>query len=148
MLDWLFLTFFVLGLVYVFSHSTLIYFRRIMIRHVVTAWLKIPAIDGCKTSAQQYSNDTLKCQYNVPKEIDFPRYNMKCSWENVILRGIFHVVSSFPLHFILYRGNFDSLLDSVPHMQTINLRPEHCVVHALLKISKSHILLIFHHAVP
>ena len=89
------------------------------------------------------------CKYTVPKEIDFPRYNMKCSWENVILRGIFHVVSSFPLHFILYRGNFDSFLDSVPHMLTINLgkygifgsslRPEHCVVHALLKISKSHI---------
>ena len=30
--------------------------------------------------------------YTVPKEIDFPRYNMKCSRENVILRGIFHVV--------------------------------------------------------
>ena len=43
------------------------------------------------------------------KEIDFPRYNMKCSEENVISRGIFHVVSRFPLHFILYRGNFDRL---------------------------------------
>ena len=28
----------------------------------------------------------------VPKVIDFPRYNMKCGEENVILRGIFHVV--------------------------------------------------------
>ena len=36
--------------------------------------------------------------YTVPKVIDFPRYNMKCSEENVILRGIFHVVSGFPLH--------------------------------------------------
>ena len=47
--------------------------------------------------------------YTVSKEIDFPRYNMKCRGEDVIpvLRGIFHVVSCFALHFImLYRGNF------------------------------------------
>ena len=31
---------------------------------------------------------------------------MKCNGENVILRGIFHVISGFPLHFMLYRGNF------------------------------------------
>ena len=43
--------------------------------------------------------------YSVPKEIDFLRSNMKCSGENVILRGIFHVVSCFPLHFMLYPGN-------------------------------------------
>ena len=30
--------------------------------------------------------------YTAPKAIDFPRYNMKCSGEKVILRGIFHVV--------------------------------------------------------
>ena len=40
-------------------------------------------------------------QYTVPKEIVFPRYNMKCSWENVILRGIYYVVSRFSLHVIL-----------------------------------------------
>ena len=34
-------------------------------------------------------------------------YNMKCSGDNVILRGIVHVVSGFPLHFMFYRGNFD-----------------------------------------
>ena len=47
--------------------------------------------------------------YTVPKEIDFPQYNMNCSGENVILRGIVHVVlvSCFPLHFMIYRGNFD-----------------------------------------
>ena len=45
--------------------------------------------------------------FTVPKEIDFPRYNMKCSGENVILCGIFHAVSCFPLHFMLYRGNFN-----------------------------------------
>ena len=33
--------------------------------------------------------------YTVPKEIYFPRYNMKCSGENLILRGIFHVVSYY-----------------------------------------------------
>ena len=44
--------------------------------------------------------------YTVPKEIDFPRYNMKFSGENmIVLRGIFHVVSCFPLHFMLYRGH-------------------------------------------
>ena len=32
---------------------------------------------------------------------------MKCSGENVILRGTFHVVSRFPQHFMLYRGNVD-----------------------------------------
>ena len=51
--------------------------------------------------------------YTVPKEIDFPRYNMKCSGENVILSGIFHVVSCFHLHFMLYRGNLDFFSDSV-----------------------------------
>ena len=29
--------------------------------------------------------------YTVPKEIDFLQYNMKCSGENMILRGIFHI---------------------------------------------------------
>ena len=47
--------------------------------------------------------------YTVPKEIDFPRCNMKCSGENVILRGIFHEVSCFPLHFMLYRENWITL---------------------------------------
>ena len=36
----------------------------------------------------------------VPKVIDFPRYNMKCSGENVILREIVHVVPGFPLQYI------------------------------------------------
>ena len=38
---------------------------------------------------------------------------MKCSGENVILRGIFHVVSRFLLLFMLYRGNLDCLSNSV-----------------------------------
>ena len=40
--------------------------------------------------------------YTVTKVIDFPRYNMKCSRGNVILRRIFQVVSGFPLLFMLY----------------------------------------------
>ena len=48
----------------------------------------------------------------VPKEIDFPQYNMKCSGENVLLSGIFHVLSCFPLHLMLYRGNLDYLSNS------------------------------------
>ena len=47
----------------------------------------------------------------VPKVIDFPRYNTKCRGENEILRGIFRVVSCFPLHFILYLGNLDSFFE-------------------------------------
>ena len=39
---------------------------------------------------------------------------MKCSGENVILRGIVHVVSGFPLHFMLYRGNLDCFSYRVP----------------------------------
>ena len=38
---------------------------------------------------------------------------MKCSGENVILRGIVHVVSGFPLHFMLYRGNLDCFSNRV-----------------------------------
>ena len=33
-----------------------------------------------------------KKKHTVPKEIHFSRYHMKCSGENVILRGIVHVV--------------------------------------------------------
>ena len=48
----------------------------------------------------------------VPKVIDFPRYNTKCSGEHEILRRIFRLVFRFPLHFVLYLGNFDYFLDS------------------------------------
>ena len=50
-------------------------------------------------------------QNTVPTEIDFLRYNRKCSEENVKLRGRVHVVSCFPRHFMLYRGNFDCFSD-------------------------------------
>ena len=51
--------------------------------------------------------------YTVQKVINFQRYNMKCSGENATLRGIFHVVSRYPLYFMLYRGNFDCFSNSV-----------------------------------
>ena len=38
---------------------------------------------------------------------------MKCSGDNVILRGIVHVVSGFPLHFMFYRGNLDCFSNMV-----------------------------------
>ena len=55
--------------------------------------------------------------YTVSKVNDFPRYNMKCSGENLILRGIFHVVSRFPLLFMLYRGNSESFSNRVYNKQ-------------------------------
>ena len=53
--------------------------------------------------------------YTVPKEIDFPQFNMKCSGENVILCGIFHVCRMMfsILHFMFYRGNLDYFSESV-----------------------------------
>ena len=59
------------------------------------------------------SNATLYCTYTVPKLIDFPRYYMKCCGENVILRGIVHVVSSFPLQCMFYRVNLDCFSNRV-----------------------------------
>ena len=52
-------------------------------------------------------------EYTVPKVIDYPQYNMKCSGDNVILRGIVHVVSGFHLHFMFYRGNLDCFSNRV-----------------------------------
>ena len=48
--------------------------------------------------------------YTVPKVIDFPRYNTECSGENEILRGIFRVVSRFPLHLVLFRLPYCNLV--------------------------------------
>ena len=50
--------------------------------------------------------------YTVPKVIDFPRYNTIYSGEN-IKYFVYCIVSSFPLHFVLYLGNLDVFLDSV-----------------------------------
>ena len=53
-----------------------------------------------------YSTQAL---YGSLKEIDVPRYKMKSSGENVILRKIVHVVSGYPLQFMLYRGKYGSV---------------------------------------
>ena len=53
-----------------------------------------------------------KIAHTFQKELYFPRYNTKWSGENEILRGIFRLVSRFPLNFVLYLGNFDYFLDS------------------------------------
>ena len=63
-----------------------------------------------KTSREKWHAWQFVC--TVTKVIDFPRYNMKCSWEYVILRGIFHVVSPFHIHFMLHRGSLDYFWDS------------------------------------
>ena len=36
--------------------------------------------------------------------------------KNVIIRGIFHVVSCFPLHSMLYHGNFDCFSNSAANI--------------------------------
>ena len=67
--------------------------------------------------APNYDHTPILGSITVPKEIDFPRYNMKCSGVNMILNGIFDVVSCFPLHIMLYRGNLDYFLDSVKYIK-------------------------------
>ena len=59
--------------------------------------------------------------YTIPKEINFPRYNMKCSGANVILRGLFLVVSCFPKHLMLYNWNLDCFSNSVRTKMISNL---------------------------
>ena len=84
-------------------------------------WL-LPGLRGARLESVEYGivgrwvlpvpgvSQTCASQtYTVPKVIDFPRYNMKWMGGNEILRGIVHVVPRFPLHFMLYRGNFDFL---------------------------------------
>ena len=66
-----------------------------------------------KVKTEKKLKNSFYLHHTVPKKIDFPWYNLKCSGENVILRGIFHVVSFFPKHFVLYRGNLDYFSDRV-----------------------------------
>ena len=56
--------------------------------------------------------------HTVLKVIDFPRYNMKFSGENVILRGIVYVVSRFPLHFMSCRRNLNFFYNSARQEET------------------------------
>ena len=54
---------------------------------------KFLAVKNVSQSSPPKAND----HYTVPKEIDFPQHNIKCSGENVTLHGIFHLRSCFPL---------------------------------------------------
>ena len=74
-----------------------------------------------------------------PMEIAFLQFNMKCSGENLILRRIFHLVSCFPLHFMLYLGNLGYFSDSVC-TPTISLPASQCT--PSLNFSNVHQLLI------
>ena len=73
----------------------------------------------CKADRTTLTQERLYGQSELPdraahwlKGNRFSLYNMKCSGENVLLRGIFHIVSRFPLHFMLYRGHLDYFLNS------------------------------------
>ena len=63
------------------------------------------------TTSSGRSND-FPYRYAVPKVIDFPRYNKKCSRENEILRGILHV-SRFLYTFCVISRKIDYILDIV-----------------------------------
>ena len=92
------------------------------------SYLLVADPQRCFNNCLQYYLCTGTYIYTVPKVIEFPRYNMKCSGENVILGGIVHVVSGFPLHFMLYRGNFDCFSNRVQYSlslwETLSLYPE------------------------
>ena len=92
-----------------------------------SAWQQLSVI--CKHVSWCKSN----VYHTVPKEIDFPRYTMKCSGENEILRGIFHVVSRFPLHFMLYRWSFDYFSISEHHWAPIWCRAGCPTVHYIVR---------------
>ena len=71
-------------------------------------------IENWKRTVAAFNNDKAEKLpalhlHTVPKVIDFPRYNMKCSGGNEILS---HSVSRVPLHFMIYRGNLEFFLDS------------------------------------
>ena len=61
----------------------------------------LPTVESDLAVSSPLQSLSLWCPaYTVPKVIDFPRYNIQCSGENVILRGIVHVVSVFLYKFM------------------------------------------------
>ena len=79
---------------------------------ILILFYKICILQVCVLEIQYCIKILCQSFNTAPKEINFPRYNMKCSRENVILRGIFYLVSCFPLHFMLYHGNLEYFSDS------------------------------------
>ena len=94
---------------YVWSRKTCDRYHRII--NVVRAKLGVKLQIKISRSPPPAKNKNC-FTHTVPKESNFPRYNMKCSRKNVIIRRLFLVVSCFPLHFMLYRGNLDYFSDS------------------------------------
>ena len=85
-------------------------FAKISKGHIIANYPKIRKFwllrlsDPREIDSLRYQTRVSQSLCTVKKKIHIPRYNIKCSGENVILCEIFHVVSSFPLHFMLFRG--------------------------------------------
>ena len=97
-------------LLHVLSHPTAQHFHHIFTVQQADGFLVLPV--------QSYF---ALHHYTVPRVINFPRYNTKCSGEFETLRGIFLLVSCFPVHFMSDLGNLDYFLDSglpLPPAQT------------------------------
>ena len=83
----------------------------------LTLFLSLSLGAGCIIGASpcrvQGCKHMIRCRYTLSqRKSNFPRYNLKCSGENVILRGIFHGVSCLTLHVMSYRRNLDYFSDS------------------------------------
>ena len=75
-------------------------FGRVAVQYTLTKTNKMETNEGNSSLLKNkivFCDSALRLCWGcaVPQEIYFPRYNMKCSEENVILRGIVHVVSCF-----------------------------------------------------
>ena len=84
----------------------------VLLRFLATSSLLL-SVTQCEVTNRIGLYSRADSHYTVPKVIDFLRYNTKCSGENEILFGIFRVVSRFLLHFVVYFGNLDYVLDIV-----------------------------------
>ena len=87
-------------------------------------------------SSQSYNTGTC----TVPKVIDFPRYNMKCSGDNVDTTRNISCSISFSSTFHVYRGNLDYFMDSVLAkvgfivyiLYTIQYSTDHSIINSTL----------------
>ena len=92
---------------------------------------------GVFSVARQSTKLSLRWILHCPKGIHtFRDISWNVIGENVILRGIFHVVSCFPLHFMLYCGNLDCFSNSIWRNSNINDANESKRLIALLSLTK------------
>ena len=96
-----------------FEQGCCVWIRGIFNKTNKQGWILLYVPDGLCTRTR-----------TVPKKKDFSRYNMKCSEESEIQRGIFHVVSRFLLHFMLYHGNLDNISNSAWHWRRLFVSPK------------------------